>query len=108
MEKNQQNTQFLAKKITNSEINQNGKTNVRKIMETIYGFSRPIKVQDIVRDTGFTQKQVLNSLDFMSSVGMITKSYENLGAKHKVPPRRNLIISLSKSQFEKARRFLSK
>lgn len=101
-----ENNSKTAQDGTNSLINGNGKTKVRKVMETIYGFSRPIKVQDIVRDTGFTQKQVLKSLEFMSNVGMITKSYEILGAGHRVPPRKLLKVSLSASQFKKAGRFL--
>ena len=113
MEKNNEKTPKIAQKETKSLITtsgkiykKQGKTKVRRVMETIYGFNRPLKIQEIVRDTGFTKKQIFESLRFLFAVGMITKNYENLGAKHKIPPRRSLIVSLSKSQFKRARRFL--
>ena len=108
MEKNQQNSQFLVKNKPNSLIKTKGKTKVRRIMETLYGFNRPLKVEEIKKDTGFSQKQILEALRFMRAVGMITKNYENLGATRKIPPRRKLIVNLSESQFKKARRFLKR
>jgi DNA-binding transcriptional regulator GbsR (MarR family) len=77
-------------------------------MRTLYGFNRPMKVKEIMSDTGFTQKQVWKTLEFLSSVRMITKAYEDTGAKRRIPPKRNLIVSLSETQFKRAKRFLKK
>ena len=109
----EEKTQKIDKKETESLISGSGeilkrvkKTRVRSVMETIYGFNRPLTVKEIVRDNGFTEKQVWKVLEFLSGSRMITKTYENIGARHKVPPIRILKVSLSPSQFKKAGRFL--
>lgn len=96
----------ISQKETNSYISTKGKTNVRMVMETIYGFGREITVKEIQKDSGLTQKQVLEATRFLSASNMISKTYENQRARHKIPPIRILKVSLTPSQFRKAGRFL--
>ena len=107
MEKNEE-------KESKSDINTIGKidkggkkTMTRRIIETLFEFNRPMEVQEIVRDTRYTEKQVWEVLRFLSALKMVTKKYENLDAKgYKSPPRRILKVNLTQSQFKRARRFL--
>ena len=109
----EEKTPKIEKKETESHISVSGKisydgekTMVRRVMETIYGFNRPLKVKEIVRDTALTEKQVWRVIQFLSASEMITKTYENFGAKHRIPPIRMIKVSLTPSQFKKAGRFL--
>ena len=90
-----------------SHISLNGKTNARRVMEVIYSFNKPLKVKEIMRNTGFSQIKVLTTLRFLASGRMITKEYEIFGGTKEAPPHRILIVRLTLSQFRRARRYLS-
>ena len=95
-------------KLTKLHVYETG-TNGLKILDCLYSYQKPLKISDIVEDTGLEKKQVYRSVSFLHAIGSITKKFgEKNKAKRRIPPTRTLFVSLSEKQIKNAYRVLNK
>ena len=90
-----------------------GQSNVRdtytkKVLRFLYLVQKPVKIDDIVEDTGLTRGQVARVVKFLGKLNKITRKYELGIAKYRSPPRRIVIVSFSKSQLRSVEKFFRK